>query len=422
MQCDRRADRSRRRRAVCQWTIEAKTVAVVVLLLMGDCKAFVHQPIGHALLHNVPTGISRVAFVNQAPLYRKRPSLPTRLALPQASAITTTVLPFTYMFLLAVQFAVQPVITKRFAPKTIIRSTYVLAQDFARLVIVASLLTATQSWNVACQHWTYHAALATAGFPAILYLIQAYCSLIAYQNLSPITYNVLNQTKTLSAAVCCFLLFGQRQSLQQVIALSIMLLAALVMEKIIKLPGSGGSDDSQRSKSETSASLESKKAEESRYLLSGMLPILVASFVSGLAGAWTQRSLRGAVGNNSLLFTLQLSVFSILLMGATLLIPGLSPDRERIITEGWSVGWTMSTWIPIVVNAIGGILVGLVTKFSGAVPKGFALIAGTFMSGILQNTYSSEMKVSSQQWIGGFLAAISVWMHSAYPYATKVVL
>lgn len=358
-----------------------------------------------------------------------------KTTLPSLTALPKSALPLTYMFLLALQFAVQPIITKKFAPKTIIRSTYVLAQEISRLLIAATLLTATNSWNVACQHWTWQTALATAGFPSVLYLVQSYCSLIAYQNLAPITYNVLNQTKTLSAALCCFLLFGQRQTVQQAIALGIMLVAALVMEKIIKMPCSTASNllrnkDSQgsalsgeqQSQEAANPAIEADRTAQSRYFLSGVLPILVASFVSGLAGAWTQRSLRSSLCNNSLLFTIQLAVVSITLIVTALLIPGFSPDRERIKSEGWSVGWTAGTWIPIAVNAVGGILVGLVTKFSGAVPKGFALIAGTFLSGVLQNVYSSDTKVSSQQWAGGLLAAVSVWLHSAYPYAGNITL
>lgn len=337
------------------------------------------------------------------------------------TSVSQQLLPFTYMVLLALQFSVQPVITKKFAPKTIIRSTYVLAQDCFRLFITAFLLTATQSWGAACRNWTWQTSLATAGFPALLYLVQSYCSLTAYQNLAPITYNVLNQTKTLSAAICCFLLIGQRQSLAQGVALGILLLAALVMENVVNVPFFGTAttlpslSSSGDRKDEVSSLVPEKVTARSMHFLSGVLPVLVASLISGLAGAWTQRSLR-ATSSNSLLFTLQLSVFSILLMGTTLLVPGLSPDRERAIKEGWRVGWTTKTWIPIAVNAAGGVLVGLVTKFSGAVPKGFALIVGMFLSGLLQNMFVADKQVTAHQWIGGFLAAVSVWMHSAYPY------
>ena len=68
--------------------------------------------------------------------------------------------------------------------------------------------------------------------------------------------------------------------------------------------------------------------------------------------------------------------------------------------------------IPILTNSVGGIIVGLVTKYAGSVRKGFALIFGIFISGILQ---AQDSGVSHEQIIGGLLAGISLWMHSAYP-------
>ena len=53
-------------------------------------------------------------------------------------------------------------------------------------------------------------------------------------------------------------------------------------------------------------------------------------------------------------------------------------------------GWTWKTWIPIVSNACGGVVVGLVTKHAGAVRKGFALIFGLVLSGVLQSYLSSS--------------------------------
>jgi solute carrier family 35 (UDP-sugar transporter), member A1/2/3 len=342
----------------------------------------------------------------------------------------TKLLPSIYMLLLAFQFAIQPILTKKFAPKGIIRSTYVFAQDCTRLLISAFLLTANQSWNSACNNWTFYGSLFTAGVPSILYLIQSYFSLIAYQSLSPITYNVLNQTKTISAAICCFLLLGQRQSFNQIIALAILLLAALVMENIIPLSFSVDKHDPTNitnlhtdDKSIDPKLIAHPSSPASRFAIeSGIVPILLASLLSGLAGAWTQRSLLDNVygGNsNSLFFTFQLSIYSIIMMATTLLVPGLSLDQELLKSQNdgtrWNVGWTSKTWIPIIVNAIGGILVGLVTKTSGVVPKGFALILGMFLSGQLQNQFSGE-NVSKQQWIGGLLAALSIWMHTSYPY------
>jgi len=337
---------------------------------------------------------------------------------------TQQILPLTYMVLLSLQFAVQPVITQKFAPKTMVRSTYVLAQDLTRVAMTALLLTASGSWTSVLQNWSWKAAVLTAGVPSILYLVQNYCSLMAYQNLPPITYNVLNQTKTLSAAFWCYLLMRQRQSVPQMAALGILLLSALVMENIVQIPFlSGKSEGEQKESSSAAVSTESSKndkaatADRRNYVLSGLVPIMAASLISGLAGAWIQRSLQMVSGrnNNSLFLTLQMSVVSATFLLTSLLT--VSPDRQKALDAGsWTTGWTIKTWIPIIVNATGGVLVGLVTKFSGVVPKGFALIVGMFLSGILQNIFTSNHKrVSGQQWIGGLLAAISVYLHSAYP-------
>ena len=79
-------------------------------------------------------------------------------------------------------------------------------------------------------------------------------------------------------------------------------------------------------------------------------------------------------------------------------------------------GWTWKTWIPIITNACGGVVVGLVTKHAGAVRKGFALIFGLILSGVLATvTSKAEDKISTEQVAGGILASISLWMHSKYP-------
>lgn len=85
--------------------------------------------------------------------------------------------------------------------------------------------------------------------------------------------------------------------------------------------------------------------------------------------------------------------------------------------KGFFDNWTPQTLIPIFTNAAGGIIVGLVTKHSGAVKKGFALIFGLLLSGILQALGSDEENevVSKEQVVGGILSALSLYLHSAFP-------
>lgn len=254
-----------------------------------------------------------------------------------------------------------------------------------------------------------------AGIPAALYVVQNYCSLMAYQNLPPITFNVLNQTKTLSAALCCFLIMGKVQSPLQIVSLFLLLLSALVIEKVIPLQRetTGVSDvdaDANDATNTTFPSDNDTASDRRTEIVSGVIPVLAASFLSGLAGALSQKSLQ-TMGRDSYLFTMELSAASLLFLIMSLLFN--SPDGQRIRKEGFFHGWTPQTWIPVVTNALGGIIVGLVTKYAGSVRKGFALIFGLLLSGILQSKQGES--VSREQVIGGILAAISLWMYSSFP-------
>merc|ERR1712157_371343 len=210
----------------------------------------------------------------------------------------------------------------------------------------------------------------------------------AYQNLDPLTFDVLNQTKTLSAALCCYFIIGKKQSTLQAFSLLLLLLSALIIEKIITL--------------DMIVTTNFNFQYNNTHVTYGVVPVVLASFISGLAGALTQRNLQK--GRNSVFFSMELCVASILFLSLTFI-----RDPVKIDTHTW----TKETFIPIFVNAIGGILVGLVTKYAGSVRKGFALIFGLLISGLVQ---LETQGVSKEQIIGGILAAISLYLHSNFPY------
>ena len=256
---------------------------------------------------------------------------------------------------------------------------------------------------------------------------------MAYQKLDPLTFNVLNQTKTLSAALCCYLLMGRAQSKLQIASLLLLFTASLVIEKIVPLPFQKKSK-TNGSTSVTATPNDSKepKKKRSKDHTQGVIAVLTASFISGLAGAISQKSLQLG-GRNSYLFTMELCMASTILLFTTSLVSARKQSSDisqtsKHSSNGFFQNWTIPTLIPIITNAMGGIIVGLVTKYAGAVKKGFALIFGLLLSGILQafikqtemeNDEVPSPRVSIEQIVGGILAAISLWMHSSFPSATK---
>ena len=343
----------------------------------------------------------------------KSPPKPSTTVLYSASTLPTALAGNSYMVLLALQFAFQPIVTKAYASKSLIKGTYVVGLDCIRAVICVMTLLLTNTWTSATAGWSWRDAALSAGLPSMLYVAQNYFALQAYQNLSPITFNVLNQTKTLSAALWCFLLLGQSLDVHQVGALGILLLAALVMEKMIPLPFSKRITEEVSSSKAAAVSTETVSSVKPHDpWLGGVVPVLLASLLSGLAGALAQGALQGRQ-RNSLLFSLELAACSLVTSTLTLgILP--TPDHRRLVKQGWWQGWTLWTWIPLVLQAAGGVLVGLVTKHAGSVRKGFCLIQGMFLSGVLQNLLDKDGSnhVRVEQWIGGVLAALSFWMYT----------
>ena len=219
--------------------------------------------------------------------------------------------------------------------------------------------------------------------------------------------------------------------------------SALIIEKIISIDLLGGEGDDGDGDNDNGAAENFKHIDGNnndnisqheietiaKRLTHGVAPVLFASFLSGLAGAISQKNLQSASGcgtsggRNPYLFSAELCVASLIVLFASMCV---SDDGERIRSNGFFDGWTLQTLIPIVTNSIGGIVVGLVTKYAGSVRKGFALIFGMLFTGFIQGIMLVEDDdsdrggsgggIRKEQIIGGLVASLSLWMHATHPY------
>ena len=327
-----------------------------------------------------------------------------------------------YMALLALQFGIQPSLTRRFTPSGINRSTVILVQEVMKFCLAATMLrisSTTAQLQDMYSKWSLGQWVQVAAFPAALYAVQNVAALTAYQHLDALTFNVLNQTKTLSAALCCYVVMGRQQSMMQVVSLLLLLVSALVMERVVPLPFLGVSAKI--------ASADATDEWDTKHWTHGVAPILLASFISGLAGALSQKNLQSAGGGrNPYWFSMELCAASAMVLGVKLLLNTITSGESTTTTNsnteptvGMWDGWTPGTLIPIAVNAAGGIVVGLVTKYAGSVRKGFALIFGILLSGLVQEFVTNRSQgggsVRPEQIVGGLLAAVSLYLHATNP-------
>ena len=192
----------------------------------------------------------------------------------------------------------------------------------------------------------------TAALPAVGYTLQNWLLQVAFVHLDSLTFNLLNQTKTLFAALSLYFLMGKKQTFPQLVALSLLLAAALLLN------ASSTSDDGSGSGSENVAANPAGEGHERLWL--GVLPVLGGSMLSGTCGAITQRTLQQS-GRNASHLSLELSVYGVVIV---LLTSGFglggSADVGKMWRDGVFRGWTPWTLLPVLSQAAGGLVVGQV--------------------------------------------------------------
>lgn len=269
---------------------------------------------------------------------------------------------------MAVQFAFQPLVTKWFVSPGCLKTSVVLMTELSKLVISIVMLAATGELGQ-LRGWRLKDSLLSAGPPALTYTAQNILVQTAYQNLDGMTFNVINQTKILFNALFVFFLLGKGQTKLQMVAL-MMIFSASVLVSIGDVSASSSASDG------------------SEDVMLGVLCVSLGSALSGLGAAISEKVL---ITNrrHTLVFSAELSALGSFNLLVNLLL-NLNGDGGRAFEEGPFINWTSLTLVPIFTNAVGGLVVGLVTKLSGSVRKGIALTIGLVLSGVLRVLVSGK--------------------------------
>ena len=99
-------------------------------------------------------------------------------------------------------------------------------------------------------------------------------------------------------------------------------------------------------------------------------------------------------GRNSHQLTMEMSAVTVpLLLGDLLLRPAATGGAVAGVGAGARIlhGWTPWALVPVCVQAAGGVVVGLVTKYLGGIKKGFAIVGGLAFTGVLQALRQGQM-------------------------------
>uniref|UniRef100_A0A803PE68 CMP-sialic acid transporter 5 n=1 Tax=Cannabis sativa TaxID=3483 RepID=A0A803PE68_CANSA len=300
-----------------------------------------------------------------------------------------------YSILLTLQYGAQPIISKSCIRRDVIVTSSVLTCEIAKVISALFVMAKDGTLKKVYKEWTLVGALTASGLPAAIYALQNSLLQISYRNLDSLTFSMLNQTKIFFTALFTFFLLRQKQSIQQIGALFLLIIAAVLLSI-----GEGSN------KGSTGVNAD-------QVLFYGIIPVLVASVLSGLASALCQWASQ-VNKRSSYLMTVEMSIVGSLCMLASTF---KSPDGEAIKQHGFFYGWTPLT-IPVLFNAFGGILVGLVTSHAGGVRKGFVIVSALLVTALLQFIF--EGKPPSMYCLVSLpLVVSSISIYQKYPYPIK---
>jgi len=314
-----------------------------------------------------------------------------------------------FCVLLALQYAAQPFLIKSFIPENVNKVSLVFACECVKIVIALVIMIGEGSLKANFKNWTPKVGLLSV-VPAVVYAGQNFLLQTAYGSMDSVTFNCLNQTKLVSTALCVYLFFGVRQSFTQVVALGGLLLAGVMLsmdETGVETGVSRGicTIGKKKCAAAAAAAAAAASARAANFKV-GVAAVLTASATSGVASAATQYSLQ-AHRRSSNAMTIEMALAAIPFLISSAGITSVA-DFDVLFAN-----WTRATWVPVITSAFGGIFVGQVTKHLGGVAKGFAIVGGLVLTGIVQSAAVGALEV--QHLVGLVLVAWSTYAHAANP-------
>ncbi|CCI10185.1 unnamed protein product [Albugo candida] len=202
------------------------------------------------------------------------------------------------------------------------------------------------------------------------------------------------------------MLLGKRFSSVQCFSMLLLSAAALSLSQEKELPTKD-------------ADLSSVIQTSSPSVRLGVIPLIFASILSGLGAALTQRSMQ-IYSRDTALVTMELSIYGtcfVLFQKLISLYVRTATIEDRSISF---TGWNIYTLLPVLCNAVGGLLVGVVTKYAGGVLKSFALVGGIICTALVESV-AYEKELSFETWVAAFLVGISLMLYSAFPHQEKII-
>lgn len=308
------------------------------------------------------------------------------------------------MLVLAIQFGFAPVLAKFVHQRSVVQydaAAALLSMEIIKGLIAVSMLIVDRgslsAFMESIKHWTLLDSMRAVLVPAILFSCQDYMADFAQRpqnKCDPLLYLIINQSKTLWAALLLRFFVGVIRSEMQWIALTLLPIASLLY-----------SLDSHMAKHDAQLSLSSL-----HWSLGASAALGTAAF-SSINQTWVEVVLRHSSNKNfkrdSLLFSFELSCYKAMMVSWWMLFEG---KNVGLLMEGMN-GWSL---VLITVNGVGGLAVAMVNAHAGGDWKGYALIGGITLSGAWSYIVL-DGAMTSTKFTAMCLVVVSLYCYNAFP-------
>uniref|UniRef100_A0A182IZ71 UDP-N-acetylglucosamine transporter n=1 Tax=Anopheles atroparvus TaxID=41427 RepID=A0A182IZ71_ANOAO len=241
--------------------------------------------------------------------------------------------------------------------------------------------------------------------PSLLYIIQNNLLYVSASHLDAATYQVTYQLKILTTAVFAVLILRRRLLPTQWAALVFLVVGVAS----VQLANSGS--DNAVPAATRQQTISSGNGDQNRLV--GFSAALGACFLSGLAGIYFEKMLKGA-DISIWMRNIQLSLLSLPFGLLTCFVN----DGAALTARGFFFGYDAFVYYLIVLQAVGGLIVAVVVKYADNILKGFATSLAIIIS-CVASIYLFEFHLSLQFTVGAALVIGSIFLYGYDPSTTK---
>ncbi|KRX80171.1 UDP-N-acetylglucosamine transporter [Trichinella sp. T6] len=220
--------------------------------------------------------------------------------------------------------------------------------------------------------------------PALLYIAQNNLLFLALSNLDAATYQITYQSKILTTAILSVLMLGKRLDLLKWLSL----FALMCGVAIIQIPAN--------------STVDQQFTHDWSSKVIGLSAVIIACFTSGFSGVYLELILKTT---NTSLWMRNFQLGTVFIMQKLTVVENcicfraalfsvfsgfgavFVNDLSAVLENGFFQGYNIFTWLVILLQAFGGLVIGMVVKYMDNIVKVFASSISIVLSDFQPTVY-----------------------------------